>query len=229
MGVFEEFVRILAWTKLSSQPNHTSIQKAENLEKRLQNLHSVSLQDFTNLMRKCGLKLNDRERDILFQCFDLDDQRSLDLAHFSNEVNCILSPRRRAIVRTLKSFPASSPGSIAIADLIRRAESLYPLRAGQAGNKLEDTLNMISEVRKRLQDSLKRGDQRQHAGHNNYRSDSNVAAPSSRVRSGSQELSSPESLSASDTYQGNPLEGAEVQIRSVKRRLVYFYQFLVII
>jgi Ca2+-binding EF-hand superfamily protein len=218
LGVFEEFVRILAWTKLSSHPTHATILKAENLGKRLQNLKHDAQIEFANLMRKCGLKFNDQERDILFNSFDLDNQRSLDFAKFSKEVRCILSPRKKAIVRTLKSFESSNIGAISISDLIRRAELQNPSRG--AGSKLEETLNLIREVQKRLDDTTgsKGGEPKERhlvsphvAGSHGTRS---------RARVGSQEvsISSPESLSASDTYQERPADINDVPQRREGRR-----------
>ena len=216
--MFDEFVRILAWTKLSSHASHVNIHKIEKLQSRLRSLQSEALQDFSNLMHKCGLKLNDRERDILYECFDLEDQRCLQYAQFSQEVDCILSPRKRAIVRTLKSFPNSILGSVSVADLVRRAEVVAPARPGHPGNKIEETLNLIGEVRKRLQESLKGTEQRVQVGR-----ESNPSV--SHIRSGSQEISSPESLSASDTYQGNQQDASGVGTRPANRRLVEILQF----
>jgi hypothetical protein len=226
VGVFDEFVRVLVRTKLSIQPVHTNFQTVGNLEKRLQSLNTVALQYFTDLMKKCGLKLNYQERDVLFECFDLERQRSLDLSQFSKEVNCILSPRRNAIVKTLKSFSASnvSFSTIAIADLIKRAESLNPSRMGLHGNKLEETLNMIAGIRERLQDSLRRlgGDINDQAGNESY---SKTATSHTKARSESlrAEISSSESSVAPDTFQMNPLESLEVQARMVKKRLKPFF------
>jgi hypothetical protein len=220
LGVFEEFVRILAWTKLSTHPTHATILKAENLGKRLQNLKHDAKTEFANLMRKCGLKFNDQERDVLFNSFDLDNHRSLDFAKFSRDVHCILSPRKKAIVRTLKSFESSNIGAISISDLVKRAELQNPSRG--AVSKLEETLNLICEVQKRLDDTTgpKGGEPQDRHLLSPHVAGLHRDSTRSRVRVGSQEvsISSPESLSASDTYQEKPADINDVPPQRAGRR-----------
>ena len=220
LGVFEEFVRILAWTKLSSHPSHATILKAENLGKRLQNLRHDAQTEFAKLLRKCGLKFNDQERDILFTSFDLDNNRSLDFSKFTGEVRCILSPRKKAIVRTLKSFESSNVGAISISDLMKRAELQNPSKG--AGSKLEETLNLICEVQKLLDDTTgsRGGEPQERHILSPHVAGSHSTRSRARVPVGSQEvsISSPESLSASDTYQEKPADINDVPPHRAGRR-----------
>lgn len=113
IGAYASHVAIL---RLARKPAHVVKNQVAGLQRRLQQLETQAGEELLRVMRGCGIRLNDKEFQLLFAHYQPATRR-INYKDFTSRCEDVQKVRRKALERMLAPFDARNDGTIAIEDI----------------------------------------------------------------------------------------------------------------
>ena len=106
----------VAMLRLARKPVHGVKNQVAGLQRRLQQLETQAGEELLRVMRGCGIRLNDKEFQLLFAHYQPATRR-INYKDFTSRCDEVQKGRRKALERQLAPFDARHDGTIAVEDI----------------------------------------------------------------------------------------------------------------
>jgi Ca2+-binding EF-hand superfamily protein len=151
------FARRASLRRLARNPPHVARQQLAGLQRRAAQLEQQASEELLRVLRGCGVRLNDKEFELLFAHYHTATRR-IHYREFAAACEGVSRARLRALEKALARFDARGDGSVAITDL-RDGDTGHEAAPGHAAAKgrtdvmlrnISENLDKADEVRRRL-------------------------------------------------------------------------------